>query len=87
MKIYFKVSSKERRLENTALGSCGCLKACIRTVRSDMQHTNYRRNPVLDQPPHNPYPAQTDWHFFPKMTEHLSGQHLSYDEVKTAAKK
>ena len=43
---------------------------------------------VLLHPPYSPDLAPSDFHLFPKLKEHLKGQHFSYDEeVKSAVRK
>jgi len=54
-------------------------------TRDAIQHLDFS---VLPHPPYSPDLAPSDLHLFPKLKEHLKGQHLSCDEeVKSAVRK
>jgi transposase len=54
-------------------------------IRDAIQHLDFS---MLPHPLYSPDLAQSDFHLFPKLREHLKGQHFSFDEeVKSAVRK
>jgi len=85
------LTSLKRRIERTGIRNETLLQHdnarphTSATTRDEIQRVELS---VLPHPPYSPDLAPSDFHLFPKLKEHLKGQHFSCDEeVKSAVRK